>query len=221
MKERLSTVLFRMMGFRRGAPRDQASPGRRASDREPVRGWRPALLVGAAITLLDWGTKAAIAWSIPLGSFREVYPERLAFWHVRNEAMILGLYDNLPLGTRKVIALVAAVVASLVILQILGRGHRLPGAQRTYASVFVGIALGGMLGNLGERVIHWGVTDFISLYWAPYWLPPGNVADIALFLSVPLAVPVIVFEMMGRARRGAASVGPARGDALTAALPPR
>jgi lipoprotein signal peptidase len=214
MKERFSTVMLRLMGFRRGAPRDANSPGRRASDREPLRGWRPALFVGLTIALLDWGTKAAISWSVALGEFREVIPERLAFWHVRNEAMILGLYDNLPIEARKVIAAVAALVAAVVVLQIVGQGHRLPGAQRTYASVFVGVVVGGMLGNLGERVVHWGVTDFISLYWEPYWLPPGNIADIALFLSVPMAVPVIVFELMGRARRGAARSGPAPSDAF-------
>lgn len=204
MKDQAATALRRLMGFRRRMPRGEDSPGRRASDREPVRGWRPALAVAAAIALLDWGTKAAVAASVELGGFREVVAGRVAFWHVRNEAMILGLYGDLPLGTRKTIAIVAAVVASVVILQIIGRGHRLPGAQRTYASVFVGVVLGGMLGNLGERVIHWGVTDFLSFYWAPYWLPPGNVADIALFLSIPLAVPVIVFELMGRARRAPA-----------------
>ena len=203
-----------MMGFRRAGRRADAAPGRRASDHEPVRGWRPALVVAAAIALLDWGTKAAIAWTVPVGAFREVIPGRVAFWHVRNEAMILGLYDDLALGTRKSIALVASLVAALVILQIIGRGHRLPGAQRTYASLFVGTVLGGMLGNLGERVVHWGVTDYLSFHWAPYWLPPGNVADVALFLAIPMAVPVIVFELMGRARRGAASAHPAHREAV-------
>jgi lipoprotein signal peptidase len=58
-----------------------------------------------------------------------------------------------------------------------------------------------MLGNLGERVVHWGVTDYLSIRWGEYWLPPGNVADIALFLSMPLSIPVIAFELLGRARR--------------------
>ncbi len=204
-KERLTAATLRAMGFRRAGMRSDASPGRRASDLEPVRGWRPAVAVAAGIVALDWGTKFAVARSIELGGFVEVIPGKVAFWHVRNHAMILGLYENLSLQARKGIALAAAVVATLVILQILGRGHRLPGAQRTYASVFVGVALGGMLGNLGERVIHWGVTDFLSFYWAPYWLPPGNVADIALFLTVPMCLPVMAFELMGRAQRRAAS----------------
>jgi lipoprotein signal peptidase len=153
------------------------------------------------IALLDWGTKAAIASSMREGDFREVIDGAVAFWYVRNPAMILGLWENFPLGARKAIAVVAAVVGGVMLLQILGRGHRFPRRQQPWAWAFVGLVLGGMLGNLGERAVHWGVTDYLSIRWGPYWLPPGNVADLALFLSIPLAIPVIIFELMGRARR--------------------
>jgi lipoprotein signal peptidase len=69
-----------------------------------------------------------------------------------------------------------------------------------------------MLGNLGERVVHWGVTDFISFRWGDYWLPPGNLADLALFLSMPLCVPVILFEFIGRSRRGVEADGEPAAD---------
>jgi len=192
----------KLLGHRRTTIRPDAPPGRRASDREPMRGWVVlALVVGLGVALLDWTVKYLIATSIPLDDLREVIPGRVAFWHVRNDAMVLGLWGDLPLGARKVIALCAAVVGAVVLAQILGRGHRFPPAQRRWASVFVGLVLGGMLGNLGERAIHWWVTDYLSFRWGDFWLPPGNVADIALFTSFPLALPIIAFELMGRARR--------------------
>ena len=191
----------KLLGHRRTTLRAGQAPGRRASDREPFRGWAPALKIAAVIALLDWGTKAAIASSMNEGDFREVIDGAVAFWYVRNPAMILGLWENLPLGARKAIAVVAAVVGAVMLLQILGRGHRFPRRQQPWAWTFVGLVLGGMLGNLGERAVHWGVTDYLSIRWGPYWLPPGNVADLALFLSIPLAIPVIIFELMGRARR--------------------
>ncbi|HEU0299993.1 MAG TPA: signal peptidase II [Longimicrobium sp.] len=204
---RLNRIFKRLLAQRRTERRPDAAPGRRSADYEPIRGWRPALVIALGIALLDWGTKAAVAASMPIGHFREVIEGRVAFWHVRNPAMILGLWENLPLAGRKVLAIVAAIVGVLVLLQIVGRAHRLPGHHRRWAWLFVGLVLGGMMGNLGERLVHWGVTDFLSLRWGSYWLPPGNVADVALFLSVPFSIPVIVFEMMGRARRGR---GPAR-----------
>ena len=201
---RLQRIISRLLAQRRTDHRPGAAPGRRAADYEPIRGWRPSLIIALGIALLDWGIKAAINASMPIGHFRQVIDGAVALWHVRNPAMILGLWANLPLGSRKLLAIVAAVVALLVLLQIVGRAHRLPTHHRRWAWVFVGLVLGGMLGNLGERLIHWGVTDYLSFRYGDYWLPPGNVADIALFLSIPLAIPVIVFELMGRARRGTA-----------------
>ena len=205
---RLNRLFLRLLGQRRTDRRPDEAPGRRATDRERIYGWRPALVIALCVALLDWAVKFAVASSMPIGEFREVVAGRVALWHVRNPAMILGLWENFPLEFRKLLAVVAAVVGVLVLLQIVGRAHRLPRHHRRWAWLFVGMVTGGMLGNLGERLIHWGVTDYLSLRYGAYWLPPGNVADVALFLSIPLAIPVIVFELMGRARRGRGPVRP-------------
>lgn len=194
-------AIRRAMGDRRGTRNPDRSPGRRTADHEPMRGWVPTLAIALCVAALDWGTKFLVSRSIALDELREVIPGRLAFWHVRNPAMVLGLWDNFPLTTRKVIAVLAALLGSLVLLQILGRGHRFPRRHRAWAWAFVGLVLGGMLGNLGERVVHWGVTDFISFRYGEYWLPPGNLADLALFVSMPLSLFVIGFELAGRRRR--------------------
>jgi lipoprotein signal peptidase len=190
----------KLLGHRRTSWREGAHPGRRATDHEPVS-WTFAVEVGIGVALVDWTVKFLIARSIPLGDLREVIAGRVAFWHVRNDAMVLGLWGNFSLDTRKIIALCAGLVGAVVLAQILGRGHRFPPGQRRWAAVFVGLVMGGMLGNLGERVIHWGVTDYLSFRWGEYWLPPGNVADLALFASFPMAIPIIIFELQGRARR--------------------
>ncbi|HEX6040771.1 signal peptidase II [Longimicrobium sp.] len=205
---RLNRIFLRLLGQRRTVNRPDAAPGRRASDVEPLRGWRPALLIGLGIAVVDWITKWMITSSMAIGDFTQVIEGRVAFWHVRNPAMILGLWENFPLGARKVLAVTAAVLGALVLLQIVGRAHRLPRHHRRWAWLFVGMVLGGMMGNLGERLIHWGVTDYLSFRYGEYWLPPGNVADLSLFLSVPMAIPVVLFELMGRARRGRGAVRP-------------
>lgn len=200
---RLRRALLHLIGERRNPHR----PGRRRSDREPRRGWLPALATGLSIAALDWSTKAFVAATVPLGGFQQVN-EHVAFWHVRNRAMMLGLWGDLPLDARKLIALAAGVGGLFFLLQIMGRGHRLEPHERPWAWAFTGLVLGGMLGNLGERVLHWGVTDFLSFRWGDLWLPPGNVADLALFLSMPLAFVVIAFELRGRTRRRTAAPAP-------------
>lgn len=209
---RIAPLLRRLQGERLADP----AAGRRRSDFEPNRGWRAVIALTLAVAALDWGVKAAVAAAVPLGGFVEVWRGRVALWHVRNDAMMLGLWEAYPLPVRKAIAIVAAVVAFFALFQVVARMHRLRGGERRVAWTFAGLAFGGMLGNLGERVLHWGVTDYLSFAWGDLWLPPGNVADVALFLAIPLAVPVIVFELRGRALRG---TGAARVPSGTRPLP--
>lgn len=178
-----------------------AQAGRRSTDRERLRGWIPSAVLALSVAFLDWGVKWWVAQTLPLGSHEVVLGGRVALWHVRNDAMILGLYGDLPLESRQAIAAMAAVLGTVLLLEVLVRGHRLPRSKRPWAWTFVGLAAGGMLGNLGERAVHWGVTDYLSLRWNHLWLPPGNIADIAIFLSVPVAALVIVFELQARMRR--------------------
>jgi lipoprotein signal peptidase len=176
-------------------------PGRRATDDQPNRGWRPALLILVSVALADWLVKWSVARRLEVGDFAIVWDDRVALWHIQNPAMILGLYENLPLQYRMAIAALSGVLGSLLLFQVICRAHRLLPARRRWAWLFVGLAGGGMLGNLGERALHWTVTDYLSFSWSGIWLPPGNLADIAIFLSIPAAAMVIRYELEARAQR--------------------
>lgn len=200
-------------------------PARRQSDLQPQRGWNAALALAATVALVDWGTKLLIYWLVPVGAFVEVWPERIALWHVHNPAMMLGLWEDLPLGSRGTIALLAAAFTVVAFGDIVRRSHRLARHHQPWAWTFAGLVLGGVAGNLGERAVRWSVTDFLSLHVGQVWLPPGNVADLALFSAIPLAVPVIWFELRARAGRGKGaaprrSVYLASGDEANATLVP-
>jgi lipoprotein signal peptidase len=179
----------------------EGSPRRRRTDREPNRGWRPIAALALAVALLDWSTKALIAATIPLGELVVVIDDRIAFWHVKNPALILGLLGGVPLEQRKIVAALLGLVGLVLLVEVVIRAHRLLPHRRPWAWLFAGLVLGGMMGNLGERALHWGVTDFLSFRWGHLWLPPGNVADLAIFASIPIALLVIVFELEGRSLR--------------------
>lgn len=179
----------------------RATPARRLTDLEPNRGWVPIAAVAISIALVDWTTKAWVASRVPLGDMWVVLDGRLALWHVKNPAMILGLFGELPLASRQAIAAMLAIVGVTLLVEVVTRSQRLLPHRQPWAWAFVGLVFGGMLGNLGERALFWGITDFLSIGWAGLWLPPGNVADLAIFLSIPVSAVVIVFELEARARR--------------------
>jgi lipoprotein signal peptidase len=188
----------KLRGDRRHTPRGR---GRRATDDEPNLGWRVALLIVVSVALADWAVKWSVARRLDVGEFVMVWDDRVALWHIQNPAMILGLYENLPLQFRMAIAAISGVLGSILLFEVICRGHRLLATRRKWVWLFVGLAGGGMVGNLGERALHWTVTDYLSFAWGGIWLPPGNLADIAIFLSVPVAGLVIWFELEARAQR--------------------
>ncbi len=175
---------------------------RRRSDHEPQEGWKIALSIGLLVVLGDALTKAFVNARVPLGDLLEVWPGRVALWHVRNDAMMLGLWEHLPLSSRRMIALFAAVGIAVFVIEVIRRGHRLPAKERNWAWAFAGLSFGGMAGNLGERALHWNVTDFLAIRWGEVWLPPGNLADLALFAAIPVALLVSRFELRARRMRG-------------------
>lgn len=205
----------RLRGERR---RTDRGDGRRRTDYEANRGWKPAVVIALGIALADWAVKWLVIQRVPLDTLEVVVEHRLALWHVRNDAMILGLYGSLPLEARIAIATVSGLLGAILLFEVVSRGHRLAPERRKWAWLFVGLASGGMLGNLGERVVHWGVTDYLSFGWGDLWLPPGNIADLSIFLSLPVAMLVVLFELQARAQRDAverrtrAMPGDARGS---------
>lgn len=195
--------LDRFLGAVTGERRRTRRGGRRRTDHEPNRGWIAVTALAVPIALVDWAVKWAIIRTMPLDQFRVVLSDRVALWHVKNPALVLGLHGDLPLGWRKALVSLYAVIAILLLVAVLSRGHRLLPHRRKWAWIFLGMVAGGMMGNLGERLLHWSVTDFLSFRWGDLWLPPGNVADLAIVLALPLASCVLLFELEARSLRQA------------------
>jgi lipoprotein signal peptidase len=175
---------------------------RRQTDLEPNTGWIPVASIAGGVAALDWATKFLVTVTVPLDGFVILPGQRAALWHVQNPALVLGLFGNLPLPTRQVLSVLLGIAALTLLIETVSRAHRLLPRRRPWAWIFAGLLLGGMIGNLGERMLHWWVTDFLSFRYGGIWLPPGNVADLAIILSIPIAFLVIAFEVEARAMRG-------------------
>jgi signal peptidase II len=169
------------------------------------------LLIALPIALADWVVKWLVVRTVPIRGFRPLWGEHVAIWHVKNPALVLGLHGDLPLVLRQIFVSIYALLAVVFLIAVLGRGHRLLPHRRKWAWLFLGMVLGGMGGNLGERLFHWGITDFLSFRWGDFWLPPGNLADLSILLALPFAFAILGFEMEARGRRahlGADSAAP-------------
>lgn len=154
---------------------------------------KPELLIlpatAALVLLADQVTKHLVATRLDVGQ-----PWDMASWlapvfsitHVTNTGVAFGLLQGL--GNVFVIAHVVAAVAIIVY------SRRLPPGQWPLR-IALGLALGGALGNLVDRVRQGYVVDFIDVNFWPFTeFPVFNVADSSIVVGVALLIGLLMWE---------------------------
>jgi signal peptidase II len=142
------------------------------------------------VVAADWASKFLIRNQMPLRDRRDVVDGLLSFQHNFNEGIAFSWFKDLPDAWRMpllvVLTLVGIGATVMVMRQSRDRWVHLAGA----------LVLGGALGNLGDRLVDGGVTDFIFVHFFPYIF---NVADIAISIGgVLLALRMLMDNGDGR-----------------------
>lgn len=138
-----------------------------------------ALVIGIVVTVLDQITKYVIRDSFALGETRPVIDGFMNLTYLRNTGAAWGMLggQNGPL-----------IILSFVMLALLVIFRRSFIVDCTIHRVAMGLMLGGILGNLIDRLRLGWVTDFLDFYVNGYHWPSFNVADAAICTGVGLYV---------------------------------
>ncbi len=131
--------------------------------------WLGALFV----FILDFATKETIRQIIPVHGSVLLVP-LLSFTHIQNTGAVFGLFHALNMN------LLFILLSVLVIGWIVYASRTARWTHQEQLSL--GLILGGVCGNLIDRIVYGAVTDFIDL---GIW-PVFNVADAALTTGVIL-----------------------------------
>jgi signal peptidase II len=138
----------------------------------------PFFLAASGVVVADQLTKHWIRSSLPEGqslfeagifSITRVSP---------NTGAAFGLFQDQSFA----LAIVAIVGAALLLTYALFIHHRFSPLDNLLAWTALGLVLGGIVGNLIDRLRFGGVTDFISVGW---W-PAFNIADSSIVVGVIL-----------------------------------
>jgi signal peptidase II len=134
------------------------------------------LIVAALVVILDQLSKLWVRDNLPQIAKIELLPGFLDLVHVENTGAIFGLFSN---HTEVFTALgIAGLVIILVFL------YYFPPAT-TMGMLSFALILGGVVGNLIDRLRLGYVIDFISIHLQElfYW-PPFNIADAAMTVGI-------------------------------------
>ncbi len=137
------------------------------------------LLLGFSIAVLDQVTKHLIRTQFFVGESRPVVEGFFNLTFVRNTGAAWGM-----LGGQNTSLTILSIVMLIVIL-IFRRSFLSDTWEHRLA---LGLMIGGIVGNLMDRLRLGWVTDFLDFHWRGHHWPSFNVADSAICIGVGIYV---------------------------------
>jgi len=140
------------------------------------------------IVVSDRATKAWFEMKTPEGWRHEIAHRLIYLVHSENPGIAFSLFADSASPWVRFALIVGAflVIGALAWLLVSGQG----GAK---ASAGIALLLGGATGNVTDRILHGGVTDFLEVWIGSYRWPAFNVADSAITIGAILLLLDLLF----------------------------
>ena len=139
------------------------------------------LYLALFVIAVDQASKMLVRHLIPYMFWRDIIPDCLRLWHVRNSGAVWGLLDGHGMAVTTTIT-VLALAALLFVLFVFLKTE----PQNRLELTSLAFVLGGALGNIIDRLRHGFVTDFFDVYVGNRHFPTFNVADSFITVGVLL-----------------------------------
>jgi signal peptidase II len=142
-----------------------------------------------AVVIADRATKAWFEASTVEGWRHEVIHNLIYLVHSVNPGIAFSFFANWSSPWLKTVLIGGSILAVILITWLLIAGNSV-GAM-THAGLALLIA--GATGNVTDRILHGGVTDFLEVWIGSYRWPAFNVADSAITIGAALVLLDAIF----------------------------
>lgn len=157
-------------------------------------------LLAAFIVAADRLTKLWIIDAVAYGGEIRVIDGFFSIVHFRNPGAAFGMGANLASPWREVLLISVAVIAVVMLVNLLRMSTPTDRLLRVSAASIIG----GAIGNLYDRIAYGEVVDFLYFYWGDWYWPAFNVADSCISVGAVLLVVATVISERRHARETAA-----------------
>ena len=140
---------------------------------------RKISIIGLIIFILDQIVKLAIGFSIPLNRSKIIIKDFFSISNVHNYGAAFSIFY----GNRILLIIVSLLALFLIYFFILRNLKNTKLEIITYS-----LLIGGILGNLLDRIIYGYVVDFFDFKIFGYNFPVFNIADICIVCSAILII---------------------------------
>jgi len=143
------------------------------------------LAIALPVWILDQITKFVVIANLGVHDAITVIPGFFDLVHVHNTGAAFGMMRN-----NNTFFIGLSAVATIVLLVLTAR-RAFPDAMTRTAA---GLLLGGVWGNLTDRLIHGHVVDFLHFYHKAWAWPAFNLADSCICVAAGLFILKSFFE---------------------------
>ncbi|RMG47978.1 MAG: signal peptidase II [Acidobacteria bacterium] len=144
------------------------------------------LSAAVIIYLLDQLTKALATHYLPEAGYHQGVSVIDGFFHltyVENAGIAWGLFADAGTGGRLALGAISFIAATGIILYAV----RTPVSERV-THWGLTLVLGGVLGNLTDRLVRGAVIDFLDFTIGSYRWPTFNIADMAISVGAAILI---------------------------------
>lgn len=140
-------------------------------------------LTSVIVLLIDQIAKLLIKTNINLNEEISIIPNFFSIQYLKNTGAAFSILEN-----QTILLAITSIICISVIIYYLKKEENLTTAM--YLSF--GLVLGGILGNLIDRIVYQGVIDFLSFQIFNYNFPVFNIADIGITIGVLLLIIIYI-----------------------------
>ena len=127
--------------------------------------------------------KLLIKTNMNLNEEISIIPNFFSIQYLKNTGAAFSILEN-----QTILLAITSIICISVIIYYLKKEENLTTAM--YLSF--GLVLGGILGNLIDRIVYQGVIDFLSFQIFNYNFPVFNIADIGITIGVLLLIIIYI-----------------------------
>lgn len=118
-----------------------------------------------------------------------IIPGFLSFIYTENSGVAFSL-----LSGNRIIIIIISVILTFLLIYYMYNDYIKIGKRSKYKETLYGLLLGGILGNLMDRIMHGAVIDYISINIFGFGFPIFNLADAFITISVILILINYILE---------------------------
>lgn len=133
------------------------------------------VIIGFVIVLLDQAAKVAIRQTLTLRESCPVIEGYFNLTYLRNTGAVWGMFQSQNEWL---------ILLSGLVLMLIAVFYRWLVDQREVHRLAMGFMIGGIVGNLIDRIKLGWVTDFLDFHWQTSHWPSFNIADSAICVGV-------------------------------------